>query len=73
MMALVFLRIVVELLAGVIGVAGALILCGIGRGAEAVTHLAICGAVAWAACPNAEQHKEFAHFQKMRTPWKPKP
>lgn len=66
MNALIFVRILAELVAGVVAFAGGLILAGIGRGQDAVSLVIVCGIVAWAIRPNAEQREQFRQFQESR-------
>ena len=65
-MALVLLRIVVQLLAGLVAFAGGLILCGLGRGQDALGLVMTCGLVAWMAAPDAEERAAFDEFQRER-------
>lgn len=66
MMAVILLRMVAELLAGLVAFAGGLILAGIGQGKEAVSLVAVCGIVAWCIGPNNEQREQFRKFQESR-------
>lgn len=66
MMAVIFLRMIAELLAGLVAFAGGLILVGIGQTKEAVSLLVVCGIVAWFIRPDAEQREEFRKFQESR-------
>lgn len=65
-MAIIFLRMVCELLAGLVAFAGGLILVGIGQKQEALSLLVICGIVAWFIRPDAQQREEFRRFQESR-------
>lgn len=66
MMALIFARMVCELLAGLVAFVGGLILAGIGQGKEAVSLVAVCAIVAWFIGPDAQQREEFRKFQESR-------
>lgn len=65
-MAIILLRMVCELLAGLVAFAGGLILVGIGQKQEALSLLVVCAIVAWAVRPDADQREEFRRFQESR-------
>lgn len=66
MMAVIFARMIAELLAGLVAFAGGLILAGIGQGKEAVSLIVVCGIVAWFIGPDSEQREQFRKFQESR-------
>lgn len=66
MNALILVRMIAELLAGLVAFVGGLILCGIGQGKEAVSLVAVCAVVAWFVRPDAEQREQFRKFQESR-------
>ena len=71
MMAWILLRMVCELLAGLVAFTGGLILVGIGQKENAFTLIFCCGVVAWIVRPNADDRAAFARFQESRERFPP--
>jgi hypothetical protein len=65
-MAIIFARMLVCLLCGLVAFAGGLVLVGIGDTKRAMSLLLGCAVIAWMAYPNVEERAAFDEFQKQR-------
>lgn len=68
MIFVIFVRICIELLAGIIGLGGGMILAGIGQQDKALTLAIVCGIVVFIARPNAEDRELFKRYQDQHAP-----
>ena len=68
MIAVIFVRRMVELLCMIVLVCGVLVMVGIGDNRAAIKVAAIAGAIAWAVRPNAEDRALFAQYAAQHTP-----
>ena len=68
MIALIFVRILAELLCMVALFAGGLILAGMGRKDDAITWCVCLAIVAWFVRPNNEDRALFEEYQKQHAP-----
>lgn len=68
MIAVIFVRMMVELLCMVVLVVAGLIYVGIGDNRKAIKIAAICGGIAWIVRPNRDDRALFAQYQAQYEP-----